>query len=110
MSRPTETFITQDDRTRPATVPMYEAGRKHGAAAAGVAAYALSDAAAVFKLISEGLSTGHFARNDSGVISLTNICAAHFSALAENEGYQLEQLRMALENAARPGAEEELPK
>ncbi len=71
------------------------------------AAYALSDAAAVFKLISEGISTGHFARNDAGVISLTNICAAHFAALAENEGEHLLQLN---QNLKEPSAiEGDLP-
>ncbi len=104
MTIPTEIFIPVDDRTRPVTVPMYEAERKRGAAASETVAYALSDAAAVFKLISEGMATGLFARNDAGVISLTNICASHFAALAENEGHQLQQLKMALDNAARLAA------
>jgi hypothetical protein len=92
-------YIPQDDRTRPVTVHMYEAERKRSVAALEPVAYALSDAAAVFKLISEGLSTGHFARNDPGVISLTNICAGHFQALAEKEGDYLLMLQRTLHHA-----------
>lgn len=110
MTKSETIHIPQDDRTRPVTVPMYEAERKRGAAAAETVAYALSDAAAVFKLISEGFATGHFARNDPGVISLTGICAAHFAGLAEKEGEQLHRLKQVLDNAARLAAEEEQAK
>lgn len=96
MTKATTIHIPQDDRTRPATVHLYEAERKRGATASETVAYALSDAANVFKLISEGVATGHFARNDAGVISLAGICAAHFAALAENEGEHLLMLARRL--------------
>jgi hypothetical protein len=94
--------IPQDDRTRPVMVRMYEAERKRALAAIEPVAYALSDAASVFKLISEGLSTGHFARNDPGIISVTNICAAHFQALAEKEAEYLLMLHRNLQNTDPP--------
>ena len=100
MSGPTEIFIPQDDRTRVATVLIYEAERKRAVQASETVPYALSDAAAVFKLISEGLSSGHFTRDDAGVISLTSICADHFAALAENEGEHLLQLNRTLKDSA----------
>lgn len=100
MSKPQTIIVPQDDRTRRATVILYEAERKRAVQASETVAYALSDAAAVFKLISEGIATGHFARNDAGVISLTNICAAHFAALAENEGEHLLQLNRTLKEPA----------
>ena len=65
MSKPQTIIVPQDDRTRRVTVILYEAERKRAAQASETVAYALSDAAAVFKLISEGISTGHFARNDA---------------------------------------------
>lgn len=109
MTGPIEIFIPQDDRTRPVTVPMYEAERKRGAAASETVAYALSDAANVFTLISEGISTGHFASNDAGVISLAGICAAHFKTLAENEGEHLLMLARQLQQPAPAVGEGEKP-
>lgn len=102
MTKSATIYVPQDDRTRPVSVSMYEAERKRAVIASEKVAYALSDAASVFKLISEGVATGHFARNDAGVISLTNICAAHFAALAEEEGEHLLMLHRTLKNAEAP--------
>ena len=99
MSKPQTIYVPQDDRTRLVKVHLYEAERKRSVDAFEPVAYALEDAASVFKLISEGLSTGHFARNDPGIISLTNICAAHFKALAEKEGECLLMLRRIMHQA-----------
>ncbi len=90
-------YIPQDDRTRPVTVHMYEAERKLAVGAIGPVAYGLSDAAAVFKLISDGLAGGQFDHSPAGVISLTSICAAHFQALAEKEGEHLQLLQRTLD-------------
>ncbi|WP_374394600.1 hypothetical protein [Tabrizicola sp.] len=103
-------YIPQDDRTRPVSIRMYEAEQKRGLRATETVPYALHDAAAVFKLLSEDLSTGLFARNDPGVISLTNICAAHFKSLAENEGEHLMQLAQNLQHRASAEGGEEKPK
>ena len=97
--KPTEIFIPQDDRTRWMTLHLYEAERKRGAKAAELMPYALADAAHVFQLIHEGLSLGHFDRENAGLIAVTNICAQHFQRLAENEGEHLAQLAMRLETA-----------
>lgn len=107
MSDPTEIFIPLDDRTRPVTVPMYEAERKRGAAASETAAHALADAGNVFDLIQRGLASGHFKQSDAGLISLASICAAHFRALTEHKGEDLHRLKMLLDNAARLAAEKE---
>ena len=107
MTKSTTIYPPQDDRTRPVTVHMYEAERKRSVAALEPVAYALSDAASVFKLMSEGLSTGLFARNDPGIISMTNICAAHFQTLAEKEGEYLLQLHRTLYHAQPPETPEE---
>lgn len=107
MTKSQTIYIPQDDRTRPVTVHMYEAERKRSVAALEPASYALSDAANVFKLLSEGLSTGLFARNDAGIISLTNICAGHYQALAEKEGEFLMMLHRTLRFAEPPEEEKE---
>lgn len=102
--------IPQDDRTRVATVHIYEAERKRGAKASETVAYALSDAANVFELIGQSFATGHFSRGDAGVISLANICAPHFKTLAENEGEELQRLARSLERPAHVEGQEEQPK
>ena len=107
MSKPQTIIVPQDDRTRRVTVILYEAERKRAVQASETVAYALSDAAAVLKLISEGISTGHFGRNDAGLISLTNICAAHFKALAETEGEHLLMLHRRLKTPEPPEGEGE---
>lgn len=99
MTKPTDIHVPQDDRTRPVTVCMYEAERKRAVAGIEPVVYALSDAGNVFELIHHGLATGHFGRNDAGLISLTNICAAHFKALADNEGEHLLMLHRTLRSA-----------
>lgn len=96
MTKPTEIHVPQDDRTRPVTICMYEAERKRAVAGIEPVVYALSDAGNVFELIHHGLATGHFGRNDAGLISLTNICAAHFKALADTEGEHLLMLHRTL--------------
>lgn len=106
-SKPTEIFIPHDDRTRLVTVHLYEAERKRALAAADLMPYALSDAAAVFRLIHEGLSLGHFDKTSSGLISVANICAQHFKRLAENEGEHLAQLHHRLEDATPAKSEKE---
>ena len=110
MSKPQTIVVPNDDRTRRVRIGLYAAERTRALQASEAVPYALSDAAAVFQLISEGLSTGHFARNDAGVISLTNICAVHFKALAENEGEHLLQLARRLKESADGDNHEELPK
>jgi hypothetical protein len=110
MTKPTEIFIPQDDRTRVATVHMYEAERKRSVKASEAMLYALSDAANVFQLLGEGFASGHFSRGDAGVISLATICAAHFKTLAENEGEELQRLAMNLERPAHVEGQEEQPK
>lgn len=110
MSKPETIYIPQDDRTRLVTAPIYEAERKRGAEAAETVAYALSDAANVFDLISSGLIGGQFSRNDAGVISLTRICPEYFRAMADTQGEHLHHLKSVLDNAARLAAEEEAEK
>jgi hypothetical protein len=92
-------YIPLDDRTRLVTVHMYEAERKRSVAALEPVAYALHDAANVFELIQRGLASGYYGRGDAGLISLANICAGHFQALAEKEGEQLQMLHRTLQQA-----------
>jgi hypothetical protein len=100
-------YIPLDDRTRPVTVHMYEAERKRAVAALDPVIYALSDAGHVFGLIHTGLACGYFSRSDAGLISLANICAAHFNALAEKEGEHLAMLQTTLKQQEPPKDPEE---
>lgn len=45
---------------------------------------------------------GYLSRGDAGLISLTNICAAHFKALAETEGEHLLMLHRRLKTPEPP--------
>jgi hypothetical protein len=96
--KPETIIIPEDDRTRRVTILMYEAGRKNGAAAAERVAYALSDLSNVFELISVGMSSGHYSRDDAGLISIARICAEYTRAMADHEGEHLHRLKMALDN------------
>lgn len=107
MSKPQTIHVPQDDRTRWVTLGLYEAERKRAEAGIEPVVYALSDAGNVFELIHQGLATGHFGRNDAGLISLTNICAAHFKALAETEGEHLLMLHRRLKTPEPPEGEGE---
>jgi hypothetical protein len=110
MSKPQMIHIPQDDRTRVATVHIYEAERKRGMKASETVAYALSDAANVFDLISSGLIGGSLDRNGAGVISLTRICSEYFRAMADNEGEELHRLARTLERPAHVEGQEEEPR
>jgi hypothetical protein len=102
MTKPTEIFIPLDDQTRPVTIQMYEAKRKRAVAALEPVIYALSDASNVFSLIHQGLASGYFGGSDPGLISLANICAGHFNALAEEEGELLSMLQNTLKQGQPP--------
>ncbi len=89
---------------------MYEAERKRWVNAIEPVIYALWDAANIFDLVHESVSTASMKRGDSGPISLASICAARFKALAEKEGELLEMLQMALHHAQPPQETKEHPK
>lgn len=110
MSKPQTIYVPQDDRTRCVTLELYEAERKRAEAGIEPVVYALSDAGNVFELIHQGLATGHFGPNDAGLISLTNICAAHFKALAETEGEHLLMLHRRLKTPTPPDSQKEQTK
>jgi hypothetical protein len=93
--------IPLDDRHYWATVQVRESERKKLATAIPAVTYALHDAAAVFGMLEQGFASGTFNRQDAGIISLARICAAHFNALAENEGDTVAQLTGPLESPVR---------
>lgn len=107
MTKPQTIHVPEDDRTRWVSLGLYEAERKRAEAGIEPVVYALHDAGNVFELIHQGLASGHFGRNDAGLISLTNICAAHFKALADNEGEHLLMLHRRLTTNEPPEGQKE---
>lgn len=92
-------YLELDDRFFTAEVRMDEAARKKAVTATEAAGYGLTDAANVFRLISEGLSMGYFKAHEAGLISLAGICASHFERLGETAGEDLLRLQRPLKDA-----------
>lgn len=83
---PSTIYVELDDRFFTAEVSMDEAARKRAVPATHAAGWGLMDAANVFRLINDGLSSGYFKSTDAGLISLAGICASHFEHLGETAG------------------------
>lgn len=96
---PGTVYLEYDDRFFTAEVSMDEAARKKAVTATHAAGYGLSDAANVFRLISDGLSMGYFKSHEAGLISLAGICAQHFEAMGETAGDELLRLNQRLREA-----------
>lgn len=92
-------YLELDDRFFTAAVHMDEAARKKAVTATHAAGYGLTDAANVFRLISDGLSMGYFENHEAGLISLSGICAQHFEAMGETAGDDLLRLNQRLKEA-----------
>lgn len=96
---PSTIYVEYDDRFFTAEVSMDEAARKRAVPATDAAGYGLTDAANVFRLISDGLAMGYFKNHEAGLISLAGICASHFGHLGETAGEELLHLNRRLKDA-----------
>lgn len=92
-------YLEYDDRFFTAEVRMDEASRKRALPATEEAGYALTDAANVFRMISDGLAMGYFKNNEAGLVSLAGICASHFQRMGETTGEELLRLSHHLKDA-----------
>jgi hypothetical protein len=103
---PQVVFPQMDAKFREVTVGMYEGERAKAVLATEAAAYALHNAAAIFRMIHRFQAGGYFRDDEAGLIALAEVCADHFRALADDEGETLQRLHYRLADGRRVTGEE----